>query len=365
MKSIFAAFLCFFPLLSYQAVGEKPQTVHDWIGAQAAEAKLSQIFRGESSEQVQTWQVGFRRQLNDLLGPTTPPRRWETVVENGKRLDDHVRYQITLKAKGHPDLPLYLLIPSDGNLRPKPAVLAVHGHGEYGHHTVAGRDDLQGVAEAINQSNYDYGRQFVRRGYVVAVPCMIPFGDRVTGDRYQSDPCAVTLVRMLAMGRLPMAENIRDLKWTISFLQSRAEVDGDFIGCAGLSYGGRMTMMVTALDQRIKVAAVSGALNLMQERIALRYSCGSQVIPGLLQYGDYSEIGGLIAPRPCVWQMGSMDALIVKEGWDQKFKQRLQVVYTAWGQPQNLFLDHFEGGHRWNGPMSFRVFDEVLKPSSK
>ena len=122
-----------------------------------------------------------------------------------------------------------------------------------------------------------------------------------------------------------------------------------------------MTMLVTAVDKRIKVAAVSGALNLMQERLSQRYSCGAQIIPGLLQYGDYSEIGGLIAPRPCVWQMGSEDALVVKNGWDTKFKQRLQRVYKAAGVSTNLYFDHFQGGHRWNGDVSFKVFDAVLQ----
>ena len=58
------------------------------------------------------------------------------------------------------------------------------------------------------------------------------------------------------------------------------------------------------MEPRIKVAAVSGALNLLQERIANRYSCGSQIIPGLLKYGDYSEIGALIGPSGRGLQVG-------------------------------------------------------------
>ena len=47
-----------------------------------------------------------------------------------------------------------------------------------------------------------------------------------------------------------------------------------------------MTMLTTAVEPRIRVAAVSGALNVMQERIRGNYSCGAQVIPGLLTIGD-------------------------------------------------------------------------------
>ena len=80
-------------------------------------------------------------------------------------------------------------------------------------------------------------------------------------------------------------------------MQANNSVDPERLGCAGLSYGGRMTMMATAIDRRIKVASVSGALNLLQERMTLRHSCGSQMIPSLLNFGDYSEIGSLIAMR--------------------------------------------------------------------
>ena len=110
-----------------------------------------------------------------------------------------------------------------------------------------------------------------------------------------------------------------------------------------------------------KVAAISGALNLLQERTSLRYSCGLQIIPSLLEYGDYSEIGSLIAPRPAVWEMGDKDALIVGDGWDTKFKQRLERIYNAYGQRENLHYDHFDGGHRWNGDVAFPLFDQVLK----
>ncbi|MBT6722152.1 MAG: prolyl oligopeptidase family serine peptidase [Planctomycetaceae bacterium] len=337
------------------------QTINESLRQEISKAKLQMLFHGETVTEAEQWHTGFSGKLRELVGSTSPPKRWETVMVGGKRMEDHTRYEIILKANGVPDLPVYLLIPGDGVSRGRPAVVAIHGHGEFGHHAVAGRTDLPGVAVDIERANYDYGLQFVRRGYVVVCPCLIPFGDRVEKDRYGSDPCAVTFVRMMALGRVPLAENVRDIRWAVSFLQSQSEVDPDKIGCAGLSYGGRMTMMATAMEPRIKVAAISGALNLLQERTSLRYSCGLQIIPSLLEYGDYSEIGSLIAPRPAVWEMGNKDALIVGDGWDTKFKQRLERIYNAYGQRENLHYDHFDGGHRWNGDMAFPLFDQVLK----
>jgi dienelactone hydrolase len=341
---------------------EPPRIVHDELAKAMRSAQLSMLFRGEGESQCRAWQQKFRARLEELLGDSSPPKKWESEQENRAELSDHVRYELLLKADGVPTLPVYLLVPR--NIAPGkklPAALCVHGHGPFGHHAIAGRRDLEGVVESIDKANYDYGLQFVRRGYVVAAPCMIPFGRRVDRESYGGkDPCAVSFVRMQALGKLPITENLRDLRWAIDLLQSHVEVDDDNIGCAGLSYGGRMTMMVSAVDQRIRVAAVSGALNLLQERMTLRHSCGSQVIPGLLKYGDYSEIGSLIAPRPCVWETGSADSLIVPE-WDDLFRTRLRRAYKALGAEEQLHFDRFQGGHAWSGRIAFPLFDKVLK----
>ena len=337
-----------------------PVTNADIIKA-AQNAELSMLFRGTTLDQARKWRVKFHQQLSRLLGSDAPPKTWTVIEEQRTKFDDHTRVDLVLKSDGIPSVPVYLLIPSKvSEKNPAAAVLCVHGHGAHGHHPIAGRSDLPGVAKSIASANYDYGLQFVRRGYVVAAPCMIPFGRRLDKSGYgRSDPCAITFVRMQALGQLSLTANLRDLRWCIDLLSSRPEVKADRIGCAGLSYGGRMTMMASAMDERIKVAAVSGAFNLLQERISKRYSCGSQIVPGLLKYGDYSEIGSLIAPRPCVWEVGSNDGLITPK-WASLFRERLKRIYKAYGVSDNLMIDEFEGGHRWNGEVAFPLFDKVL-----
>jgi len=342
------------------AISTKP--VHQDIVEAVGRAELSMLYQGDSAQECRIWQDSFSEKLMGLLGDSTPPEKWHAREESRNDFGDHVRYELLLEADGVSSVPVYLLIPQAlASGHRVPGVLCVHGHGRFGHHPIAGRVDLEGVPDDIERYNYDYGVQFVRRGYAVVAPCMIPFGRRVDRQSYGgNDPCAVTFVRMQAMGKLPITANLRDLRWSIDLLQSRPEVDAERIGCAGLSYGGRMTMMVSAIDQRIKVAAVSGALNLLQERMTLRHSCGSQIIPGLLNYGDYSEIGSLIAPRPCVWETGSTDGLIVPK-WDEVFRSRLRRVYKSLDATDKLHFDRFEGGHSWSGQIAYPLFDEVLK----
>jgi dienelactone hydrolase len=339
-----------------------PRTVEDDLRTALEDPPLTMLFEGTTAEECRRWQAEFRGRLEQLLGPSTAPESWETVEESRTELGDHTRLELLLRAPGLWDLPVYLLLPKDDrSAARRPAVVCVHGHGDFGHHPIVGRTDLEGVAAAIEKAHYDYGLQFVRRGYVVAAPCLVPFGRRVQGGSYKTDdPCAITFIRMAALGQLPITSNLRDIRWAISLLQQRPEVRDDRIGCVGLSYGGRMTMLSTAMDERIRAAAVSGALNMLQERARGKYSCGSQMIPGLLNYGDYPEIASLIAPRPCVWEVGSQDKLMVA-GWRDVFRERMELAYAALGAADQLQFDNFEGGHQWHGDVAYPLFERVLK----
>ncbi len=171
---------------------------------------------------------------------------------------------------------------------------------------------------------------------------------------------AITYLRLQLLGKLLIAENLRDSLWALEVLARHDQVDAKRLGCVGLSYGGRMTMLTAALEPRIRVAVVSGALNVMQERISKPYSCGAQIIPGLLNFGDVPEIGSLIAPRPCVWEVGSRDALMIPQ-WADEALGRMRRAYKALGAEDQLQVDRFEGGHEWSGRVAFPLLEKVLR----
>jgi dienelactone hydrolase len=362
----FALAMMMAPVLSISSQDKPPPskvpTVDEQIKQDAAQAPLTMTFRGTTAKECSQWQHEFAVKLRSILGPHTPPKQWRTVVERSVQLNDHRREELVLVADGQPSLPVYLLSPLEKSAKPRAGILAIHGHGGHGYDPVAGRDDLPGVAEAIQSANYDYGRQLVRQGYVVAIPCLTPFGRRL-GDKKaygQQDPCAVTFVRLQLLGKVLIAENLRDCLWALELLARHEQVDAKRLGCVGLSYGGRMTMLTAALEPRIKVAVVSGALNVMQERVSGRYSCGAQIIPGLLQYGDVPEIASLIAPRPCIWEIGSKDGLIAPK-WADAALERMRRAYKALDAEPQLHLDRFEGGHRWNGKVAYEVMKKALE----
>jgi hypothetical protein len=82
------------------------------------------------------------------------------------------------------------------------------------------------------------------------------------------------------------------------------------------------------------------------------------MIPGL--FGDTPEIGSLIAPRPAIWEPGRKAALAVA-GWLEKAAERIQRACDAAGQPGNLQVHRFAGGHVWNGETAIPLLAKMLK----
>jgi dienelactone hydrolase len=348
------------PLLGQERTPAVPN-IADRLRQLIDDAPLEMRLKDTTADECRAFQERFRAKLKELLGPFQPPKDWKTTVLNTVTLEGYRREELLLESDGQPPLPLYLLVPDAAKQGRRPCVLALHGHGEFGHHPIAGCDDLPGVGKSIAVANYDYGRQLALRGYIVACPCFTPFGDRL-GSRQvfgQRDPCEDVFLRLLALGRVLMGENLRDALWALNHLLRHEQADAERVACVGLSLGGRMTMLTAALEPRIRVAVVSGALNVMQERLAKPYSCGAQIIPGLLQYGDVPEIGALIAPRHAVWEMGSRDGLI-KPKWADEAIARMQRAYHALGVDDHLIVDRFDGTHQWHGAIAYDVLAKVL-----
>ena len=341
----------------------KLPTVHEEILRALDAAPLKLQFRGSAAAELAAWQREFGSKLSELIGPHTPPKQWKVRTLSKREFPDHTREELLLEADATPALPLYVLRPKTSSEKRFPIVLCLHGHGEFGHDPVAGVDDTPALKDEIRKMNYDYGRKLVREGYLAVVPCFTPFGRRLDAKTRagRTDPCAIEFVRLMYLGRTVLGENLRDAMWALDYATARSDARADRVGCVGLSYGGRMTMVVTALDPRVRVAVISGALNVFQERMqGAGASCGSQVIPSLLEFGDTPEIGSLIAPRPVIWEAGRQDALMVP-GWLEKATARIQRAYAAAGKPENFAVHRFDGGHAWNGETAIPLLTKVLK----
>jgi dienelactone hydrolase len=300
-------------------------------------------FSGKSKQDWRQWRKAFRRRLAQNLGPRPEPVPLDVEVLERTELPGYTREKIIFNPDVFSSVPAYVLIPEESSTdSPRPAVLCAHGHG-------VGKDTVAGVVEP------DYQKQFAvalaREGFVTIAPDWRGFGERMDRDEWvrrpNRDGCNVAYMGYGYFGFQMLHLDICDAQRCLDYLQSRPDVDGKRLACMGCSFGGTMTTYVAALDQRIKAAIIVCYMSTLTDALNDRgkaNTCGSQFMFGLRRYGDISDVAGLIAPRPCMVQIGSNDNCFVEDDALAAFRH-LQGIYRAAGPAENLVLDHFEGVH--------------------
>jgi dienelactone hydrolase len=212
----------------------------------------------------------------------------------------HTRRKVSLRLRPGERMNVWLLVPQ--GIGPFPAVVACH-------QTVpCGKDEPVGLGGAFTQLNY--GPFLVGRGFVVLAADSIGAGERYDAAR-QSAYDFTEQERDPAWSAL--GQRLHDHRRAVDYLQSLPFVDPQRIGAIGHSLGGESVTMLTALDERIKVAVVSCGFTLLRslakadEVYTLK---GSSILPArfreLLRLPvkerqlpfDFDDCMALWAPRP-------------------------------------------------------------------
>jgi len=159
---------------------------------------------------------------------------------------------------------------------PFPAVLLPHGHWTYGRLENTEISSVPGSAISL-----------ARQGFVAFTYDMVGYDDsrqltHTFGGKRES-------LWGLSLAGLQLWNGIRSL----DFLQSRPEVDGERIGCAGASGGGTQTFLLAAVDERVKVAVPVNMISLHMQG-----GCLCENPPGLRLDTNNVELAATIAPRP-------------------------------------------------------------------
>jgi len=122
----------------------------------------------------------------------------------------------------------------------------------------------------------------------------------------------------------------------VDYLCSRPEVDKDKLGASGNSGGGQMALLITAVDERIKVCAAAHPGGSMENS----YLLGQGLID--------KEVMSLIAPRPCRWIVGKDSG---EEPGHRRRMEDMQRFYEGLGVDKNLTeMDIVQGVHDMKQP---------------
>ncbi|OFX14444.1 MAG: hypothetical protein A2Z18_00200 [Armatimonadetes bacterium RBG_16_58_9] len=341
-------------------------SVTQYFDSRCAEIDPLFAFNATDESESRKWRARGLAKIRDLLGEMPDSVQLEAETIESVDMGSYVREKVVFDSDSHSSVPGYLLIPK-GLREPSPTVLCLHGHGP-GKDVVAGvtaPDQCHGEDEKrdyIRKFNCDYARQLAERGYVTFAFDFRCFGERCDPDcdLGARDPCNVHFIRGSLLGINLLALNIHDATRAVDYLIERPEVNRKRIGCAGLSFGGTMTMWTAALDKRVSAAVVSGYVCEFESRAACGADfCGSQFVPALRRYFDIPDICALIAPKPLLVESGTLDERFRIDSADRSF-ERLKRAYTAWGHPERLARNVFEGGPRFHAEAAYEWLDKWL-----
>lgn len=339
-------------------------TISEWGRLTAKHTKPKLLFSGKTKSDFSKWQRKFKTEFHKMIGkfPESVPLR-PKILER-KEFKKYIREKVVFDSERFMSVPAWICIPRSRSRKEKfPAVLCCHGHGH-------GKDGFVGLDSNGKSGKMDYSKnlaiQLAENGYVVLAPDWRGFGERNEPAETSPKPrdlCNVGHLIAEYFGYNLLGLNVWDGMKAIDYLSTRKEVDISNLGCVGVSFGGTMTLFLSALDPRITMNCVSGYLMNTVE-CSFWGCCGSQTLPGLLEWGDRAEIGGLVCPRPMLIQIGRYDATFPSHEALKEY-QRLQKIYRAAGAGEKLGLDQFEGCHEINAQPIIQWFNRWSSRKSK
>jgi dienelactone hydrolase len=207
-----------------------------------------------------------------------------------------------------------------------PAVISPHGHWNYG------RLEHQPLASVPGRCI-----NLARQGYVVFAYDMVGYDDTIQTPHDFGDKPVEQLWGFGPLG-LQLWNSIR----AIDFLESLPGVDRNRIGATGASGGATQTMMIQAVDDRIKFSAPANMVSLIMQGGSL-----CENAPNLRLDTNNVEIASMMAPRPMIMTASTGD-------WTKNMPTKeypaVRAIYELYGKPDNVATFYQDAPHNYNQP---------------
>jgi len=356
------------PMSDAQPALEHPEAVKAYVDLMYDEERRQHACRARTREEFLQWQPPAREELLRLLGLPriaaaaaghTPSADLASQVED---MGAYTRQRGWLETEPHVRTHFWLLRPKSKG--PHPLAVTPHGH-EHGS-TYAGIWHNERVREQIEQEDQNVAVQAVGRGFLTIAPATRGMGSnpdsfRIAdiGHRHDDRDCHCHSWQVIVAGRTMLGERVWDLMRIVDWTSELPEADASRILMVGNSGGGMATLHTAACDERVSAAAPCGAYNnYVSPRGTLRH-CPCNAIPGILEFGEYWDVAGLVAPRPMLTVNGRYDGLHPVDEVDVAVS-RLQEIYAAAGVPKRYEHRYGEGGHRFYADIMWPWVAEVM-----
>lgn len=244
-------------------------------------------------------------------------------------------------------VPVYSVLPD----KPvKGVVIAVHGH--------------SGAPEkVIGLEERDYTRAFGKKlaeaGYAVFAPYVLNISRLNTN---------IHALGMLYSGNTKYSIDIQKLLSVVDYIKADPALSELPVILYGISYGGRLSFMLAAIDERIDILVSSGGMKLNLEFLDAHFSLENRVYwdsevifnrPYHVHF-RFFDLAEMFFPKPLILEIGSYDLgdhpdAIVHE-WEN-----MKKIYSRNGNTENLKLAWFRGYHETAPQLTIPMIDALVE----
>jgi hypothetical protein len=312
----------------------------------------------QSRDDWESKRTEYRRELQEMLGLWPMPERTDLkpIVTGRITNDEFIVEKIYFQASPTLYCTANLFLPKNLS-QPAPTILYECGHWRlvtngisYGNKAVYERD----------------GAWFARNGYVCLVLDTLLAGEIQgihTGTRDHG------LWRWNSRGYTPAGVEAWFGIRALDYLCTRPEVDTNRFGITGHSGGGAYSWTVTALDDRIKVAAPLAGMADIQSHIGdgvIDSHCDCNFFINTYRW-DFPQVAALAAPRPLLIGGTDRDQLFHLDS-TLRIYEKVKRIYQLNGVATNLALTIAPGPHDETPELQLAVlrwFNRFLKHEEK
>jgi hypothetical protein len=350
------------PLTGVTSVGDRAFDPVAYSIGLFDEAPRRLRFQAGTRAEGEAWQSALRAKLTELLGGFTSQRApLDPTILETREFPRYRREKLVFNSRPGVSVLAYVLAPHDAK-PPVRTMICLPGHGR-------GVDDLVGIddkgRDRTDKSGYqhDFAIQVVEAGMASVAIEPMAFGcrrDPINARRgLTANACQPSAGGALLVGQTMIGWRVWDVMRTLDYIATRQELDSGRIGCMGISGGGTVTLFSAALDQRIRVAMVSGYLNTFRDSIGSLSHCIDNYVPGILQWAEMHDVAGLIAPRPLFVESGEKDNIFPIKASLASFA-RVREIYRVFGAEDRVEQEVFPDEHLFWGKRGIPFITRVL-----
>lgn len=308
-------------------------------------------FRADYPGGFAKWRKDFRPALRKLIGlgriaETCKGHKPRVELGEPKDMGGYTRRRGTIETEPDVRIPFWLLRPKGKG--PFPLAVLPHGHDRRGHDTTAGVAHDEDHRRRIVKDARDVAVQAATRGFLAIAPATRGLAVDGVPDAYRrhGGDCRSHMIHCALAGRTAIGERVWDMQRILDWALGRPDVDPKRVLMMGNSGGGIVTVYTAACDTRITIAVPSCSFSRLVADDGRVYHCDCNLVPGILSYGEFYDVAGLIAPRYLLAVSGRQDRLHNLD--DIRLAgRRVAAIYKAAGSPDRFDSRIGDAGHRF------------------